>query len=211
MSAPIRAGMRPTRPVDDVSELPDVAFGSHDLAWWGTLGFVVIEGFTLTLCAVVLVYLRQNFHQWPPEGVLLPSLGWPTINVAVMLASLPVVFWMQRRAKAFDLNGVRLGTLVATLFGVAFVALRMLELTRSLHIKWDANAYGSAQWLVLGTHGTLLLFELVEMAGIMVVFLMGRVEGKHFSDAADAAFYWYFMVLAWLPLYALCYWLPRWA
>jgi len=204
-------GPRLTRIEDDVSSLPDVSFGASDLAWWGTLGFVVIEGFTLVLCAVVLVYLRQNFHAWPPEGVRLPSLGIPTVQVGLMLASLPVLFWMQRRAKAFDLNGVRIGTVLATLFGVVFVTLRMLELTRSLHVKWDTNAYGSAQWLVVGTHGTLLLFQLVEMIGIAFVFLIGRVEGKHFSDAADAAFYWYFMVLAWLPLYGLCYWLPRWA
>jgi cytochrome c oxidase subunit III len=36
------------------------------------------------------------------------------------------------------------------------------------------------------------------------------VERKHFSDAADMTFYWYFMVGAWLPLYVLCFLLPRW-
>ncbi len=206
-----RAGMRPTRVVNDVSLLPDVAFGTHDLAGWGTIGFIVIEGFTLVLCAVVLVYLRQNFREWPPIGVRLPSLGLPTAHLLVMLASLPVLAWTQRAAKRFDLNKVRVGAVLATLFGVAFVVLRFLELTRSLNVKWDANAYGSALWLVAGTHGTLLLVELVEVAGTMVVFLMGRVEGKHFSDIADTAMYWYFMVLAWVPLYVLCYWLPRWA
>jgi heme/copper-type cytochrome/quinol oxidase subunit 3 len=33
--------------------------------------------------------------------------------------------------------------------------------------------------------------------------------GKRFSDAEDNAFYWYFVVLSWLPLYAVLYWLPR--
>jgi cytochrome c oxidase subunit III len=36
------------------------------------------------------------------------------------------------------------------------------------------------------------------------------VEEKHFSDVADMVFYWLFMVLAWMPLYVLCFWVPRW-
>ena len=32
----------------------------------------------------------------------------------------------------------------------------------------------------------------------------------NFSDIADMMFYYGFMVLAWMPLYLLCFWLPRW-
>ena len=42
---------RRLNPVVELSELPDVVFGPRDLMWWGTLGFMVIEGFTLVLCA----------------------------------------------------------------------------------------------------------------------------------------------------------------
>jgi heme/copper-type cytochrome/quinol oxidase subunit 3 len=80
----------------------------------------------------------------------------------------------------------------------------------SLNVKWDANAYGSVQWLVLGAHGTLLAVELVEIAGMMLIFWLGPVEEKHMSDVTDMVFYWYFMVLSWIPLYVLCFWLPRW-
>ena len=45
---------RQTRAVDDVAHLPDSAFGHRDLMWWGTVGFMVIEGFTLALGAVVI-------------------------------------------------------------------------------------------------------------------------------------------------------------
>jgi cytochrome c oxidase subunit I+III len=201
---------RPTRAVLDVSDVPDVVFGERDIMWWGTLGFVVIEGFTLALCAVVYVYLSQNFDAWPPPGTPLPSLGAPTAQVGLMLLSLPLMAWMQRGARRFELGRVRVGLTVAALFGLAFVALRAVELVSSLNVKWDTNAYGSAQWLVLGAHATLLLIELVEVGGMAAMFWLAPVEDKHFSDAADAAFYWYFMVLAWLPLYVLCFWVPRW-
>jgi cytochrome c oxidase subunit 3 len=87
--------------------------------------------------------------------------------------------------------------------------MRMIELTQSLHVRWDTNAYGSSQWLVLGAHGTLLLMQFVEMGGIALAFWFGNIEQKHFSDADDAAFYWYFMVAAWIPLYVMCFLFPR--
>ncbi len=200
----------PRRVALDVAELPDVTFGPRDLMWWGTMGFVAIEGFTLVLCSAVYLYLWKNFDAWPPAGTELPTLGIPTAHVALMLLSLPVVSWMERAARRFDLARVRQALTVATAFGAAFVALRALELLVALHVKWDTNAYGSAQWLVVGSHATLLIIELVEIAGFALFFWTGVPEEKHFADAADAGFYWRFMVLAWLPLYVLCFWGPRW-
>src|SRR5215207_5458927 len=201
---------RRLRPVLDLRELPDVVFGPRDLMWWGTLGFVIIEGFTLVLCAAAYVYLQQNFSTWPPQNTPRPSLGVPTVQMILMLVSIPVVLWMSRAAQQFDLGKARIGLTVATVFGITFVALRAVELLVSLNVKWDANAYGSVQWLVLGTHATLLLVELVEVGGMALIFWIAPVEEKHFSDVVDLAFYWLFMVLGWIPLYVLCFLVPRW-
>jgi cytochrome c oxidase subunit 3 len=201
---------RRTRVVLDVSKLPDMAFGPADIMWWGTLGFVVIEGFTLVLCAVVYIYLTQNYPTWPPEHTTLPAVGVPTLNLLLMLGSIPVVAWTARRAREFDLGKVRRGLVAGALLNAAFVGLRCWELLRSLNVKWDTNAYGSAQWLILTMHGTLLLVELVEIGGMALIFWIAPVEEKHFSDVADLVFYYTFMVLTWVPLYVLCFWVPRW-
>lgn len=201
---------RRTQPVVDVSQLPDMAFGPSDIMWWGTLGFVVIEGFTLVVCAAVLVYLTQNYATWPPEGTPRPSVLVPTIQMLLMLASIFLVSWIAKRGREFDLRSVRVGLVAATLANATFVGLRVWELVRSLNVKWDTNAYGSALWLVLTMHGTLLLVELVEVGGMALMFWFAPVEEKHFSDVTDMMFYWLFMILAWIPLYILCFWLPRW-
>ena len=202
--------IRRPRVVLDVSVLPDTVFGHRDILWWGTLGFVVIEGFTLALCAMAYVYLMQNFSAWPPENTPLPSLGAPTLNLVLMLASLPLAVWVHRAAKRYELGAVRIGLTICTIVVFAFVAVRMVELIVSLNVKWNTNAYGSAQWLVVGSHATLLMVQAVEVAGMAAAFWLAPIERKHFSDAADAMFYWYFMVLAWVPLYVLCYLIPRW-
>ena len=201
---------RRAKSVVDLRGLPDVVFGPRDIMWWGTLGFVIIEGFTLVLCAAAYVYLTQNFSTWPPEHTPLPSLGAPTLQVLLMLASLPVIWWLAKAARRFDLGAVRIGLTIATLFNAAFVGLRAWELLVSLNVKWDTNAYGSAQWLILGMHATLLAVELVEVGGMMLIFWFAPVEEKHFSDVTDMGFYWLFMTLGWIPLYVLCFWVPRW-
>ena len=198
------------RVVEDVSELPTNAFGVRDLMWWGTLGFIVVEGFTLVLTAVVYLYTTDNFATWPPAGTLRPSVIAPSINVAIMLLSLPVMRKLHHAAHAWDLVAVRRWLTVGTGFAIAFNAFRLWELTRSLNTRWDANAYASAQWLVVGAHGTLLAIQLVEVAGMAAIFWLGPVEKKHFSDAADVAFYWFFIVLVWIPLYVLSFLAPHW-
>jgi len=198
------------RSVMDLRALPDVVFGPRDLMWWGTLGFVLIEGFTLVLCAAAYLYITQNFPTWPPQNTPLPSLVAPTVQVLVMLVSLWPARWTAQAARRYDIGKVRIGLIIATAFAIAIVGLRAWELLVSLGVKWDANAYGSVQWLVVGAHATLLLVELVEVGGMMLIFWLAPIEEKHMSDVADMVFYWYFIVLSWLPLYVLCFWLPRW-
>ena len=206
-AAPPADGLRRT-PLLNVAELPDIVFGTRDIMWWGTMGFVAIEGFTLALCVVVYLYLWKNYPEWPPAGIEHPTLVAPTIQLLVMLASLPFVRWLERTAKRFDLEKVRRGLVVATLWLAAMTALRWFELG-ALRVRWDTNAYGSAQWLVVVSHGTLLLIELVEIAGMAVVFWAGKTERKHFSDVADLGLYWVFLVLVWVPIYVLNYLGPR--
>ena len=201
--------MRSVRRVLDVSELPDLVFGPRDLMWWGTVGFMVIEGTTLILAMLSYLYLSKNFQGWPPYGTPEPSLGVPIAQLVTMLVSIPLMVWLQRVSRRFDLRGVRWGMLLATVFNTAFVVLRWFEL-RALNVKWDTNAYGSAQWLLVLAHATLLLIELLEVAGMAALFWVGPVETKHFTDASDLALYWYFMVGIWVPIFVLSYLLPRW-
>ena len=201
---------RQPRSVIDLRPLPDVVMGPRDIMWWGTLGFMLIEGFTLVLCAAAYVYITQNFSTWPPQNTPRPSVVAPTVQVVVMLVSLIVARWTSNAAHRYDIGAVRIGLTIATAFGIAIVGLRAWELLVSLNVKWDANAYGSVQWLVLGAHGTLLAVELVEIAGMMLIFWLAPIEEAHMSDVSDMVFYWFFMVLSWLPLYVLCFWLPRW-
>ena len=77
----------------DVARLPTTTFGHRSHMWWGTLGFMLIEGTTLFVCIASYFYLRLNFTVWPPEHTLRPALFWPTVHVVVLLASAVPITW----------------------------------------------------------------------------------------------------------------------
>jgi cytochrome c oxidase subunit 3 len=199
----------PRRSTLDVSGLPEVTFGAKDTNWWGTVLFMVIEGATLGVCAASYLYLRRNFSSWPPPPVRLPSLGIPTLNLFVILLSIVPMAVVGRAGHRRDLGTIRVWLLVKTGLALAALALRWFEL-RALNVRWDANAYGSAAWLVVFAHATLLFVDTFEMGTLAGLSYSRSWEDKHYSDVCDAALYQYFLALVWVPLYFLVFWSPRW-
>ena len=194
----------------DASELPDTVFGARDLTWWGTAAFMTFEGVTLVVCAASYFYLWRNVQTWPPPGIRPPSWGLATFGVVLYLLSLLPMVKLSHAARHMDLAGVKRWLLVGSAFAAAFTIVRALEF-RTLHVSWATNAYGSLLWVILGLHGTLVAIELAEVVGMTIIMHGDDPEPKHFTDAADIAFYWYFLVGSWLPLYAMVWLLPRWA
>lgn len=203
----VPAEAKPLRPAADLSALPSVAFGSHNLTWWGTLMFMVIEGTTLALVAAAYFYLRQNFVEWPPLRTPDPSLLVPTIELVVMLASCVLAWLGDRAARRLDKAGARRWMVASSITIVGILVLRWFSLW-SLNVRWDTNAYGSAAWTVVGFHTTLLVVEAGETIGTAAALFKGRVPAHYMSDVSDDAFYWYFIMGIWVPLYAIVYLLP---
>lgn len=199
--------MRRERVVADVSQLPTVVFGERNLASWGTTGFLIIETFTLALCAVTYLYLRKNTSVWPPHGTPLPSLLIPSINMALMLASIPLALWTKRQAERLHLGRTRIGLVLSSIVAVAVTTLRFAEF-RALNTHWNVNAYGSIVWAILGLHGTLLLIDVYDTIGVTGIMFL-RPSGKWFPEVADNAGYWVISVLGWVPLYVLVFFGPR--
>ncbi len=194
----------------DVSHLPTVAFGNPGMVWWGTVGFIVIEGFTLALTVAAYLYIRRNFPEWPPPRTPVPDLLAPTIGVVLMLASIIPMRLVSRAAKQLDRGRVRMWLMVSCVFGLAFLVVRYFEFA-ALNTQWDSDAYGSVAWAVVGFHALLIVMEVGETIGGLLVFsFSSNVQDRHFVDATDNAMYWTFVTIAWVPLYVVVYLLPRW-
>lgn len=200
--------MSEKRTVLDVSGLPSIHFGSKSILWWGTIGFIVIEGFTIMLMVASYLYLRLNEHGWPPGRTPNPDLLIPTINTLVILSVIIPMRWADTAAKKFDRAGVIKGLGIASALSLVAVVLRWWDLL-ALNVRWDTHAYGSAAWGVVTLHATLILLDLIESAVMVWLFATHRAELKHYPDVSDAALYQYFLSLGWVPLYFIIYWGPR--
>lgn len=200
--------MRPLRPTVDVAELPTVTFGQRSLMWWGTLGYMTIEGWTTALLIVSYLYLRQNYDAWPPLRTPYPSLLIPTINLVIMIVSLVPTYLTAVAARKLDEGRVRRWLVASSIIGLPIIVLRWWELW-SLNTRWDTNAYGSAAWVVVGFHTSLLLIDVVDTWGLTLFYFLKTMPLKAFSDTTDNSFYWYFTVGIWIPIYLIIYVGPR--
>jgi cytochrome c oxidase subunit III len=200
--------MSAPRTVYDASGLPTVIFGKRSLLWWGTIGFMIIEGFTLLLMVASYFYLRTNEFDWPPGRTPNPDLLIPTINTALLVLVIVPMWYAGKAAKRMDRMAVARGLLIATAMTIPVNVLRWWELL-ALNARWDAHAYASAAWGVVVLHSTLIIVDVFETGTLGLMFLMGKARRKHYPDASDAADYQVFLSLVWVPLYFIVYWMPR--
>jgi heme/copper-type cytochrome/quinol oxidase subunit 3 len=200
--------MKPMRPAGDVSALPTVTFGSRSIMWWGTLGWMTIEGWTTALLVGSYLYLRQNYTTWPPLRTPNPSLLIPSLNLAIMLASYYPAWKVDRAGKRLDERGVKRWLLIMSAASIPTVVLRWWEFW-AINTRWDTNAYGSAAWTIVGFHTSLLLLDVCDTIGLTMFFYLKKQPMKSYSDASDNTFYWYFTVGIWIPIYLIIYVGPR--
>jgi heme/copper-type cytochrome/quinol oxidase subunit 3 len=194
--------------VGDLSTLPGAAMGPRSLVWWGTLGFMLIEGMGFLLAGGAYIYLRGQAQAWPPPGDRPPDLAMGMLFTVLLLLSELPNRWVAARAKAQDAPAVRFGLVLMTVIGLGLMGVRALEFAH-LNVRWDHDAYGSLVWLLMVLHTTHVLTDLGDTGVLGACLITHDVSESMFSDANDNAGYWTFVVLSWLPIYALVYWAPR--
>ena len=64
-------------------------------------------------------------------------------------------------------------------------------------------------WVLLGLHTTHIVTDFLDTAVLTILMFVGPIEEKRFVDVEENAAYWYFVVIAWLPIYGVIYWAPR--
>jgi heme/copper-type cytochrome/quinol oxidase subunit 3 len=202
-------GAREFELVGDLSELPDSATGARHLVWWGNTGFMVIEGTAFALAATAFalaatayLYLMTQASVWPPKGDALPGLFWSGIFTGGLLLSGLPNLWVLRCAKNRNLAGVRWGTFAMTVIALLLFVPRGFEFAH-FGVPWHRDSYGSLIWMLLLLHTTHVVTDWFDTAVLGVLLFTHEVGDDQFADVEDNANYWTFVVLCWIPIYAL--------
>jgi cytochrome c oxidase subunit 3 len=157
--------------------------------------------------------VRTAWQTWPPKGVETVS-PWhlPLVNTLTLLLSGTTVTWAHHAIQHGDRKGAKLALLLTVILGVMFTSIQAYEyhhiLTEQLFYSPDAvnsGLYGSAFFMATGFHG----FHVVIGTIFLTVCLLRLIGGgftpqKHFGFEA-AAWYWHFVDVVWLFLFAFIY------
>ena len=199
----------PPRFTQDVAALPTHAFSHRNTTWWGTIGFMVIEGLFFVLTVAAYFFLMSHEQSWAPQPWKPPNAIAGTLFTLVMLGSEIPNSVVKKAAERYDLDTVRRLMPWMVGIGLLLLVIRGFEFN-SLNVLWYDNAYGSVIWALLFLH---TLHVGTDWIDTVVLWRLGNTvhgeQPRKFVDIEENALYWRFVWMTWLPIYVLIYWVPQ--
>jgi len=146
---------------------------------------------------------------WPPTGIE-PFNPWhlPFVNTLILLTSGTTVTWAHHALLNNDRKGLVWGLVCTVLLGLLFTAVQAYEYAHAAFAfsrDHGGNIYGSTFFMATGFHG----FHVIIGTIFLIVCLLRALKG-HFTPKAHfgfeaAAWYWHFVDVVWLFLFACIY------
>jgi cytochrome c oxidase subunit 3 len=197
----------PPRFMGTLACLPPHAHGNRSLTWWGMMGLVAIESTAFALAVAAYFYLATHAPTWPIHEAR-PSLGAGIAFTVLSLASVIPNQWLKKAAESERLKQVRIGLIVMSIIGIAMLPIRYVEFVW-LHVAWSDSAYASITVALLVLHTAHLITDLWDTLVLTALMFTKHAKGRRYVDVAENALYWYFVVIAWIPIFAVLYLAPR--
>jgi len=151
--------------------------------------------------------LRSEFTggQWPPMGVeTFDPWHLPLFNTLVLLLSGTTVTWAHHALLEGDRRGLKLGLAFTVALGVLFSTVQIIEYSHAT-FTFGGSIYGATFFMATGFHGFHVFIGTVFLAVCLIRALYGQLTPqKHFGLEA-AAWYWHFVDVVWLFLFAAIY------
>ncbi|MEQ8299963.1 MAG: cytochrome c oxidase subunit 3 [Hyphomonas sp.] len=183
------------------------------VAWfWGFFEFTIYEsartGSTWDATNPLYADALAKFNDWPPAGVeTFDPFHLPLINTLVLLLSGTTVTWAHHALQHGDRSGAKLGLLLTVLLGLGFTALQVLEYSHA-GFTYDGTLYGSAFFMATGFHGAHVVIGTIFLAICLMRLMMGGMTPQKHLGFEFAAWYWHFVDVVWLFLFAFVYVAP---
>ena len=155
----------------------------------------------------------KAWSTWPPKGIeTLDAWQLPLLNTVILLLSGTTVTWAHHALQVGDRNAAKLGLVITVVLGALFTAVQVYEYQHILHENLFFNAeaansglYGSIFFMATGFHGFHVLLGTIFLLVCLLRLMAGQMTPqKHFGFEA-AAWYWHFVDVVWLFLFAFVY------
>jgi len=142
---------------------------------------------------------------WPPEGIeTFDPWHLPLINTLILLLSGTTVTWAHHAIVHGDRKGLVQGLLCTVILGMLFTGVQAYEYS---HAAFDfaGNIYGSTFYMATGFHGFHVIVGTLFLGVCLLRALKGHFKPDHHFGLEAAAWYWHFVDVVWLFLFAAIY------
>jgi cytochrome c oxidase subunit 3 len=142
---------------------------------------------------------------WPPKGIeTFDPWHLPLLNTLILLTSGTTVTWAHHALLENDREGVKWGLILTILLGMTFTCVQAFEYSHAA-FAFSGNMYGASFFMATGFHGAHVIIGTIFLIVCLVRALNGHFTPTQHLGFEFAAWYWHFVDVVWLFLFACIY------
>ncbi len=132
----------------------------------------------------------------------------PLINTLILLLSGTTVTWAHHALQVGDRKSAKIGLLLTVILGISFTCLQVIEYMEA-GFSYAGSLYGSAFFMATGLHGAHVVIGTLFLAVCLFRLMAGGMTKEKHLGFEFAAWYWHFVDVVWLFLFAFVYVAPH--
>ncbi|HET6530689.1 MAG TPA: heme-copper oxidase subunit III [Actinoplanes sp.] len=164
--------------------------------------------FFAALFAMYFSIRAADYSMWEEHTQVLNIPYATTFTVILVLSSVTCQLGVFAAEKG-DVFALRRWFTITFVMGLIFVLGQANEYRHLVHegITMQADGYGSMFYLTTGFHGLHVTGGLIAFIVYMIRTTMGRFTPAQATSAIVVSYYWHFVDIVWIALFAMIYWL----
>src|SRR5690606_3950169 len=171
------------------------------VAWF----WAYFDGFFMVDDALQYSRVAWSGGNWPPNGVeVFDPFHLPLFNTLILLTSGTTVPWAHHALLEGDRKGLRWGLVLTVALGVLFSIVQAIEYSHA-GFSFTGNLYGATFVMATGFHGFHVLVGTIFLAVCLIRAERGDFTPERHLGFEFAAWYWHFVDVVWLFLFASIY------
>jgi cytochrome c oxidase subunit 3 len=144
-------------------------------------------------------------HVWPPKGIeTFDPWHLPLLNTLILLTSGTTVTWAHHALLEDNREGLKWGLICTIVLGALFTCVQAYEYSHAT-FNFSGHIYGSTFFMATGFHGFHVLVGTIFLAVCLARALAGQFSPTQHLGFEFAAWYWHFVDVVWLFLFACIY------
>ncbi len=142
---------------------------------------------------------------WPPKDIAtFDPWHLPLLNTLILLTSGTTVTWAHHALLEGDRDGLKKGLWLTIALGLTFTCVQAYEYAHAA-FNFKGNIYGATFFMATGFHGAHVIIGSIFLIVCLIRAYAGQFTPKQHLGFEFAAWYWHFVDVVWLFLFACIY------